>query len=126
VNRETELKTAAEAVALDKILVGISSCLLGQEVRFDGGHKRDSYVNGTLSEYFDFVPFCPEAGVGLGILRQPIRLVRQGDEIRADRAHYADSSPFPPLSGPLRDAPVLSVAPSEGAHVAQSDLNCTA
>lgn len=82
-NKETELKTAAEAVALDKILVGISSCLLGQEVRFDGGHKRDSYVNGTLSEYFDFVPFCPEAGVGLGIPRQPIRLVRQGEEIRA-------------------------------------------
>ena len=82
-NRETETQPAAEAVALDRIFVGISSCLLGQEVRFDGGHKRDSYVMGTLSAYFDFVPFCPEAGVGLGIPRQPIRLVRQGEDIRA-------------------------------------------
>jgi len=82
-NRKTETQPTAEAVALDKIIVGISSCLLGQEVRFDGGHKRDSYVMGTLSAYFDFVPFCPEAGVGLGIPRQPIRLVRQGEEIRA-------------------------------------------
>ena len=82
-NKETETEPTAEEVALDKILVGISSCLLGQEVRFDGGHKRDAYVTGTLSAYFDFVPFCPEAGVGLGIPRQPIRLVRQGEEIRA-------------------------------------------
>ena len=68
---------------LEKIRVGVSSCLLGQEVRFDGGHKRDNYLTGTLSGYFDFIPFCPEAAVGLGIPRQPIRLVRRGEEIRA-------------------------------------------
>jgi len=82
-NTETEVQAAADAMVLDKIRVGISSCLLGQEVRFDGGHKRDSYVMGSLSEYFDFVAFCPEAGVGLGIPRQPIRLVKLGEEIRA-------------------------------------------
>ena len=48
---------------LDKIRVGISSCLLGFEVRFDKGHKRDSYVNGTLSDYFEFVPVCPELDI---------------------------------------------------------------
>ena len=39
---------------MKKIPIGISSCLLGQAVRYDGGHKRDAYINGTLSEYFDF------------------------------------------------------------------------
>ena len=65
------------------IRVGISSCLLGQEVRFDGGHKRDSFITGTLSQFFDFVPVCPEAAVGLGIPRQPIRLVKAGEGVRA-------------------------------------------
>ena len=74
-----------EAMSADSgsIQVGISSCLLGQEVRFDGGHKRDSYITGTLSQFFDFVPVCPEAAVGLGIPRQPIRLVKTGEGVRA-------------------------------------------
>ena len=65
----------------DSIKLGISSCLLGAEVRFDGGHKRDAYINGTLSEYFEFVPVCPEVAIGLSIPRPPIRLVQRGDEI---------------------------------------------
>ena len=80
--REKNESTGNELL-LEKIRVGVSSCLLGQEVRFDGGHKRDNYLTGTLSSYFDFIPFCPEAAVGLGIPRQPIRLVRRGEEIRA-------------------------------------------
>ncbi len=67
--------SAAQGRQPDKIRIGISSCLLGQEVRFDGGHKRDSYINGTLNQYFDFVPVCPELAVGLGVPREPIRLV---------------------------------------------------
>jgi len=66
-----------------KIRVGISACLLGEEVRFDGGHKRDAYITGTLGQFFEFVPVCPEAAVGLGIPRQPIRLVKVGAGIRA-------------------------------------------
>ncbi|MFA9459559.1 YbgA family protein [Thiohalorhabdus methylotrophus] len=66
-----------------KIPVGISSCLLGEEVRYDGGHKRNSYITGTLGEYFDFVPVCPEAAIGLGIPREPIHLVRdKGQPVR--------------------------------------------
>lgn len=65
----------------EKIRVGISSCLLGWEVRYDGGHKRDAYINGTLARYFEFVPVCPEVGIGLGVPREPIRLVRQEDGI---------------------------------------------
>ncbi|MEN8261749.1 MAG: DUF523 and DUF1722 domain-containing protein [Pseudomonadota bacterium] len=63
-----------------KILIGISSCLLGNKVRFDGGHKRDAFINGTLTRYFEFVPFCPEVAIGLGIPRDPIRLVEDGDQ----------------------------------------------
>ena len=58
-NRKTETQPTAEEVALDKILVGISSCLLGQEVRFDGGHKRDSYVTGHFIRLFRFCPLLP-------------------------------------------------------------------
>lgn len=63
--------------------VGISSCLLGSEVRFDGGHKRDSYICGTLADYFEFVPVCPEFEAGLGLPRPPIRLVGEVDRPRA-------------------------------------------
>ena len=82
-NHDSETAPADEAVMLEKVQVGVSSCLLGEEVRFDGGHKRDAYLTGTLASYFDFVPFCPEAAVGLGIPRQPIRLVRRGASVRA-------------------------------------------
>lgn len=64
-----------------KIKIGISSCLLGQEVRYDGGHKRDPYINGTLIDYFDFIPICPEVAIGLTIPRPPIHLVQLCEEI---------------------------------------------
>lgn len=57
------------------IKVGASACLLGEAVRFDGGHKQDAYIRGTLSQYFELVPVCPEVAIGLGTPRQPIRLV---------------------------------------------------
>lgn len=65
----------------DRIPVGISSCLLGDEVRYNGGHKRDSYIDRTLGQYFSFRPFCPEVDIGLGVPRKPIRLVRDEGDI---------------------------------------------
>jgi uncharacterized protein YbgA (DUF1722 family)/uncharacterized protein YbbK (DUF523 family) len=65
------------------ITIGISSCLLGDEVRYDGGHKRHSYIEQTLGEYFQFRRFCPEMAIGMGVPRDPIRLVRRDDGIRA-------------------------------------------
>lgn len=63
-------------VTVDRpIRLGISSCLLGQRVRFDGNHKCDTYITRTLGRYFEFVPVCPEVAVGLGVPRQPIRLI---------------------------------------------------
>ena len=73
--------TAETATDQPQIPVGISSCLLGDEVRYNGGHKRDSYVERTLGQYFTFHAFCPEVDIGLGVPRKPIRLVRKEDEI---------------------------------------------
>ncbi|MCP5153214.1 MAG: DUF1722 domain-containing protein [Ectothiorhodospiraceae bacterium] len=59
--------------------VGVSACLLGQEVRWDGGHKRYRYLTDVLSRHLELRPFCPEAEIGLGVPRQPIRLVGGAD-----------------------------------------------
>lgn len=66
-----------------RIRIGISSCLLGQKVRFDGNHTQDHFITGTLSEVFDFVPVCPEIGIGMGVPRPTIRLVGPADSPRA-------------------------------------------
>ena len=66
----------------EKIKVGISSCLLGQKVRFDGGHKHDRFCTGVLSDYFEFVPLCPEMAIGMGTPRDPVRLVWANGERR--------------------------------------------
>ena len=58
-----------------KIPLGISSCLIGEKVRFDGGHKQNRYILDTLGQYFSFRPFCPEMAIGLGVPRETIRLV---------------------------------------------------
>lgn len=65
------------------IRIGISSCLLGAAVRFDGNHKLDNYITATLGHYFEFVPVCPELAIGLGVPREPIRLVGAADAPRA-------------------------------------------
>ncbi len=57
------------------IRVGVSACLLGAKVRFDGGHKRNPFIDDLLSQYFVFVPLCPEVAIGMGTPREPIRLV---------------------------------------------------
>ncbi len=67
---------------MKKITLGISSCLLGNKVRHDGGHNRNIYVNSTLSEYFNFRPYCPEMAIGLGVPRPTIRLSRTKTGIR--------------------------------------------
>lgn len=61
----------------DEIRLGISSCLLGEEVRFDGSHKRDRFIVGTLGQFFTFVPVCPEFEIGLGVPRESLRLIRR-------------------------------------------------
>jgi len=57
------------------INVGVSTCLLGENVRYDGGHKRDRFVTDLLSNYFHFIPVCPEVELGMGVPREAVRLV---------------------------------------------------
>ncbi len=66
-----------------RIPIGISSCLLGDKVRYDGAHKRSPYCNEVLAQYFDFRAFCPEMAIGLGTPRPIIRLTGKPDTLRA-------------------------------------------
>jgi uncharacterized protein YbgA (DUF1722 family)/uncharacterized protein YbbK (DUF523 family) len=58
-----------------KIKIGVSSCLLGEKVRYDGGHKLDRYITETLGQFFEYVPVCPEVEYGLPVPRETLRLV---------------------------------------------------
>lgn len=62
--------------------LGVSSCLLGSEVRFDGGHKRDRFLTDVLEPFVEWVPVCPEVEAGMGTPRPALRLVREGGELR--------------------------------------------
>ncbi|MBU0992550.1 MAG: DUF523 and DUF1722 domain-containing protein [Proteobacteria bacterium] len=59
----------------DPIKIGISTCLLGKKVRWDGNHKHDRFLTDTLGQYVDYVPVCPEMECGMGVPREPVRLV---------------------------------------------------
>lgn len=76
--KATELAGSAPADA--SLRLGISSCLLGQEVRYNGGHKRDSYLVNTLGPFVQWYPVCPEVEIGLGTPRETIRL--EGDPLQ--------------------------------------------
>jgi uncharacterized protein YbgA (DUF1722 family)/uncharacterized protein YbbK (DUF523 family) len=64
-----------EALGMEKrIRLGVSTCLLGESVRYDGGHQLDRYLRDILGQYVDFVPVCPEVECGFGIPRESFRL----------------------------------------------------
>jgi len=66
----------------DKIRLGISTCLLGENVRYDGGHKRDRFIIETLGQFVEFVPVCPEVECGLPIPRESMHLEGNPDSPR--------------------------------------------
>lgn len=74
----------------EKIRIGISSCLLGNKVRFDGGHKKSDFIVDIMSNHVEFVPFCPELEIGLGVPREAIRLI--GNPKKPDLVSSKDSS----------------------------------
>ena len=77
----------------EKIRIGISSCLLGNEVRYDGGHKRDRYITDVLDTHVEFVPVCPEVEAGFGVPRETLRLDegrREGEPRRHDDGRSDD------------------------------------
>jgi uncharacterized protein YbbK (DUF523 family)/uncharacterized protein YbgA (DUF1722 family) len=79
---------------MSDILIGVSACLLGEHVRYDGGHKRNAFLLEELAPHVRLVPVCPEVGIGLGVPREAIRLVRRGDRVRllgSAGADYTDA-----------------------------------
>src|SRR5262245_19434919 len=67
-------RAKSRAVAHAPLRLGISACLLGEAVRWDGGHKRDAFLTDTLGAWVEWVPVCPEVELGLGVPRETIRL----------------------------------------------------
>jgi uncharacterized protein YbgA (DUF1722 family)/uncharacterized protein YbbK (DUF523 family) len=75
--------TPIDEVSIDQpIRIGISACLLGEKVRFDGGHKHDRYLTQTLGQYFEWIPVCPEVELGLGTPRETMRLEQAEGGVR--------------------------------------------
>lgn len=68
---------------MERPRIAISSCLLGERVRYDGGHKRNLRITDELSQQFDWLPLCPELEAGLGVPRPPVRLVGDRQHPRA-------------------------------------------
>jgi uncharacterized protein YbbK (DUF523 family) len=71
------MQTSSPEPAAVPIAVGVSSCLLGERVRYDGGHKHDRTITECLGRFFRFVPVCPETGCGMPTPREAMRL--EGD-----------------------------------------------
>jgi len=67
---------------VQRVRIGISSCLLGERVRYDGGHKRDSFLADIFGRYREWVPVCPEFEMGLGVPRESLRLVNEKGDVR--------------------------------------------
>src|SRR5689334_16731391 len=78
----TAAKSDIEGDRLSPIRIGISACLLGDRVRFDGGHKRDTFLTDTFGRFVEWVPVCPEVECGLGTPREAMRLVRAEHGVR--------------------------------------------
>ncbi|RMF23251.1 MAG: DUF1722 domain-containing protein [Deltaproteobacteria bacterium] len=66
----------------DEIRIGVSTCLLGENVRYDGGHKRHHLITDVLAAHVTLVPVCPEVELGMGVPREPVRLVRDESRVR--------------------------------------------
>jgi len=66
----------------EPVRVGVSSCLLGSEVRWDGGHKRERFLTDVLAPFVEWVPVCPELELGMGVPREPVHLSRASGELR--------------------------------------------
>jgi uncharacterized protein YbgA (DUF1722 family)/uncharacterized protein YbbK (DUF523 family) len=65
-----------------RLRIGVSLCLLGENVRYDGGHKKDAFLTEVLGQYVDWVPVCPEVELGMGVPRESVQLVESSSGIR--------------------------------------------
>ena len=76
-----------------RVRLGISACLLGERVRYDGGHKRDAFLVDALANHVEWVPVCPEVELGLGVPRDAIRLVGEARPRGSSGSAPARTSP---------------------------------
>jgi uncharacterized protein YbbK (DUF523 family) len=78
-----DLKDFAALCSTDPpVRIGVSSCLLGEKVRFDGGHKRNHLIVETLGKLFEWVPVCPEVEAGFGTPREAMQLEHVEGQVR--------------------------------------------
>jgi uncharacterized protein YbgA (DUF1722 family)/uncharacterized protein YbbK (DUF523 family) len=95
--------------------VGVSSCLLGEEVRFNGGHKRFRFLTDELAPFVEWVPYCPEVEIGLGTPREPIRLTADGRLVnRSDTADHTVAMASLPVPAGLDGYVFKAKSPSCG------------
>lgn len=82
------------------IRVGISACILGEPVRYNGGHKLDRFIRETLGKYVEFVAVCPEVEVGMGIPREALRLVERAPAPQPENGCRKSAAPAASSSEP--------------------------
>jgi uncharacterized protein YbgA (DUF1722 family)/uncharacterized protein YbbK (DUF523 family) len=95
--------TPAPTAADPRPRLGVSACLLGQQVRFDGGHKRDPWLADVAARCFELVPFCPEAEIGLGTPRASLQLRRVAGELQLVNGRAAAAGSAPDYRDAMRD-----------------------
>lgn len=84
-------RPAAASIEGTPIRLGVSGCLVGEEVRFNGGHARKSFITDTLGQFVDYTTVCPEVEVGMGVPRPTVRLQQIGERIHlVDPKHGVD------------------------------------
>ena len=97
--------------------VGVSSCLLGEQVRYDGGHRRHAYLTDVLGAQVDWVPFCPEMAIGLGTPRETLRLTADDHLInRSGTADHTAAMAALPLPAGIDGYVFKAKSPSCGIH----------
>jgi uncharacterized protein YbgA (DUF1722 family)/uncharacterized protein YbbK (DUF523 family) len=97
--------------------LGVSSCLLGEQVRFDGGHRRHSFLTDVLGPHVDLVPFCPEMAIGLGAPRETLRLTAADHLInRSGTADHTAAVAALPLPVAIDGYVFKAKSPSCGIH----------
>lgn len=104
---------------MEPIKIGVSACLLGEQVRFDGGHKRDAFLVETFGRYVQWVPVCPEVELGLGVPRKSLRLIESGGEIRMVEWERSAAGQVP---GPDRTDAMRAYARRRAGEMAREEL----
>jgi len=112
-----EADEIADQEASGRPRLGVSSCLLGEPVRFNGGHSRNRFLTDELGPYVDWVPYCPEIEIGLGTPRETLRLTVDGRLVsRSGAVDHSAAIAALPLTGGLDGYVFKAKSPSCGVH----------